>query len=485
MKKLFSITAALFLYICVGYANGDNFHNAVSFYAQSKYEKAKELFVLCQSSGDFDSVNISIWIKRCDNGIQEQRQNAQAAAVKYRRKLDEREKNKYVYLSVNATESGALFSGIESSLSEVMRRNGRTFHHDINESYTIVTVNTDLKETIRDNHYIVDLTGTIRLGSAIDPKQFYGQWTVGPCKGESVESFDDAKRIALIKINKELSTALDNLFNGKAQNDSSSSLDNSIAVYLGSGNNVGDEPLSDFLNAIYYYIDQNPEYQRNATIDPSVVKDIEAEYQRQGKMTRREERSEIGEQKGIRYMLRLSVEKRADNSYFFAGNIFDLNSGYSIATAPDPKYKFNINSLNRDSQELAAAILSVGLGLKQWEIGEEIGGYKLALCNGLHGTLLKIEDVEPYKKCEITEYRNAMIYDGVSADEAALWRFPYADELLEMIPHKKELNIRNIYWTEDKPSKGKHIAVDFRTGKEIELKDSDKKTAAVVLVKDF
>ena len=81
MKRFLLVLLAVLLSAQIASADGypKIFSDAVQSYSHGNFNKARELFVACQSSDDFDPVNISIWIGRCDTGLQEQRRNAQAA----------------------------------------------------------------------------------------------------------------------------------------------------------------------------------------------------------------------------------------------------------------------------------------------------------------------------------------------------------------------------------------------------------------------
>lgn len=488
MKKIILATVML-LSLQVAFADEyQNFHNAVSFYAQNKYNDARSLFVSCQASGEFDAVNIQIWIDRCDAGIKEQRQNAQAAAAKYKKELNERKKNNFVYLSVNTAENGVLFSSTESALSNILRAKGRHFHTDITKASSIVTVNIDIERRTEDKFFIATVSGTIRYGDAINIGQYDGQASYTLIEGRSVSSMEDAIDRALQVLNKEFGNALSKVLSGQPLVEEDVILDNSIVIKINS--TIDENKLTDLRNAINFYVDRDGKYHRNATVDPSVIKALEEEYLRQSKMTARKERSKIGEQKGIRYMLYIDVSQRPDHSYFFSANIFDMDMGYSVASSPEQGYSYkNIYTLDKTNQELAASILAVGLGLKDWHIGEKIGTYTIVKIpeGNSYGLLMMDRITGPEQKMTITELDDYLSrLNNVGYLYRAGWRYPYSDELERMIEYKDVLGLRNAYWAEDSPSKGVYYVVNFQNRENpISKSKQTKRDYYSILVKEF
>ena len=136
--------------------------------------------------------------------------------------------------------------------------------------------------------------------------------------------------------------------------------------------------------------------------------------------------------------------------------------------------------MSTKNQELAAKLLAVGLGFKEWEIGEDIGGYKLALVNGMHGLVFYIVETSLTKRLDVDSY---WIRDNLEQT----WRYPYTGELIEMFGQKRRLGLASIYWTADSPAKNMYNVVDFRTKtilSPISYKKGSK-AAATILVKEF
>lgn len=484
--SLLTVLFSLQLAFAGGY---QTFHDGTTLYGLGKYSDALEKFEICISDPVFANVksNIQEWIDKCNTKINEQKRNAQVAAQQRRFVLEERKKNNYVYLTVNTTENGVLYSTTESALSEVLRNNGRRFHSDIMKACSIATVNIDIDRRLEDNlYYVATVSGTIRLGNAIDQGQFDGQASYTMIEGRSVVNMDDAIDIALQSLNKKLAEALNNILNGKPIIDEEVELDNSIVISLIS--NINRDSLSVFYNAINSYVDRSGKYQRNSTVDPKIVQALEAEYLREGKMTKRKERITIGEQEGIRYMLYLEVSKLPDGNYFFQANIFDPRTGYSIVSSPEQGYDFkNINNLDKSNQELAASIIAAGLGLKKIRVGDKIGEYTVAKIDEehSHGLLMMNSIIGPEPKWSRSDMDDYLL-QVVGPNNRKGWRYPYSDELETMIPFRDKLGLRNTYWAEDSPAKGVYYIVNFQNrDNPVSTAKGNKKDYYSIFVKDF
>lgn len=491
MRRLLVVILAFLLSLQLAFAGGyQTFHEGTTLFGQGKYSDAKERFEACLNDPVFASVkgNIEDWINKCERRISEQRRDAQAAAARNRRELEERKSNNYVFLTVNTTENGVLYSTTESALSEVVRANGRRFHGDISKACSIVTVNIEVDRRYEDNlYYIATVSGTIRYGNAIDAGQYDGQASYTMIEGRSVISFDDAIDLALQKINRNLGDALGKLLTGQPVIEEEIVLDNSIVVYLNSSG-IDNSSLAEFYNAICFYVDRNGEYRRNVTVDSNIVKALEAEYKRQGKMTTRKERSRIGEQPGPRYMLWIEVSNRGKDGYYFAANIFDMDKGYSVVSSPEQGYSYkNIYSLDRTNQELAASVIAVGLGLKKWSVGEKIGDFLVAKIDEetSHGLLMMNRITGPEPKMSISDLDDYLLR-VVGPVNRKGWRYPYSDELEAMIPYRDRLGLRNSYWAEDSPNKGVYYVVSFQNReKPLSTARKSKKDYYSILVKEF
>ena len=491
MKRFLVIILTLLMSLQLALAGGyQTFHEGTTLFGQGKYLDAKERFEVCLIDSVFASVkgNIEDWINKCDRRISEQRRDAQAAAARYRREQEERKNNNFVYMTVNTAENGVLYSSTASVLAEVLRTNGRRFHSEITKSCSIVTVNIDIERRFEDNlYYVATVSGTIRVGSAIDQGQYDGQASYTLIEGRSVSSYDDAVDLALQKLNKNLGDALGKILTGQAITDEDVELDNSIVVYLNT-KGIDKEKLTNFYNAIGYYVDKSGRYHRNSTVDPRVVQDLESEYVRQGKMTTRKERTKPGEQKGVRYMLRLEVTKLSDGSFDFSGNIFDMETGYSIVSSPEQGYSFkNIYTLDKSNQELAASIIAVGFGSKKWNVGDRIGDYTVVKIDEEHsrGLLMMDRITGPEPKMSISELDDYLLRTLGPVNRKG-WRYPYSDELESMIPFRDRLGLRNTYWAEDSPSKGVYYIVNFQNReKPVSTAKKSKKDYYSIFVKEF
>ena len=487
MKRFILISVAVLLSAQIASADGypKTFSDAVQSYSHGNFKKAKELFVACQSSDDFDPVNISIWIGRCDTGLQEQRRDAQAAERKRQAKLAQRIQNGYVYISVNAAESGDLFETTKSAMSEVMRLNGRTFCPNIDDALTIVTVYLNTKQDSSDNgFYKATGEGFVQLGSAIDEKEFVGQWSVDG-EATSAVNMEDAVRLLRNKLNYKLRYALENLLNRRPQGQDFYIPEQSISVYFAQNNSYNEEELSFLRESLNGYISKTPGLELSTALDKTRNQERDAIAQLQAQYVKRESRAPVHELEGFGQILRISVKKEYNGYITIVGEISELGTGKSLTTVTINGSDFNIsekNILTPSSQELASKIMAVGFGFKKWIPGEDIGGYKLASFDGLHGLVLRIMSADFLKIETIDALRRR---DKTLDNE---WRYPHTEELLEMFDHKKVLGLASVFWSADVPANRMHEAVDFRSPKKEEAtkryKDS-KAAAALLLVREF
>lgn len=484
MRKIVLVIGLLCAF--VQYANADGyqtFHQAQVLFSQGKFSQAKTNFTLCLNDPAFADVksNVNIWINKCESAIQEQNRNAQIAAETHKRKLTERKNNQYVYISVNASETGEIYSSTVSAMSEVMRLNGRRFCPNIDDALTIVTVSLDIKNGDTANgFYKAEGNGVVRLGSAIDANDFVGQWSVD-CEATSAVDANDAKRLLLNKLNHKLGYALDNLLNGRPQESGYYIPEQSISVYFANGSEKP-EFLSESING---YISNTPGVTLSTALDKTRNEERDEIAQIQAQYVKMESRAPVHELEGFSQILRISVKKEPNGYYTFVGELSELATGKSLTTVTINGADFGIADLTAKNQELAAKLLAVGLGFKEWVIGEDIGGYKLASVNGMHGLILRVEDATFVPKYTIEEVRNKrLIQYGEVLDES--WRFPYTQELLNMFGDKKVLGLTNTYWTADILEKGMYNVVDFNTQENAVKKiKKSKYAAATILVKEF
>lgn len=485
MKKIILATVML-LSLQVAFADEyQNFHNAVSFYAQNKYNDARSLFVSCQASGEFDAVNIQIWIDRCDAGIKEQRQNAQAAAERDKRKLAQRKKDSLVFISVNAAETGALVDRIKSAMGEVMRKNNdRHFCSKISDALDVVSVFYTMSNVNENNgFYKVSATGTVSLGSAISDN-YVGQWTVD-CEATSAVGAEDAKRLLQNKLNHKLGYALDNLLNGRPQSSEYYIPEQSLSVFFDGDVAYDESQFSFLLESLNAYISKNPEIVLSTALNGKKNKNRDKIAAMEANVVKMESRAPIHELDGFKQVLTISVMKDENGSVVFSGEIeeHEHGTGRSITTVTINGADFDINRsnvLNANNQRLVAKLLAVGLGFKEWKIGEDIGGYRLASFDGIHGLIIKVLNNSP------TSYYSMADHNKRDHNIHKNWRYPSTDELEEMFEHKKELNLSSIYWSANAGGKNTHETVDFSLSEPTVKTFYYKKSAALtLLVKQF
>lgn len=480
MKKIALIICLLCAFAQYAIADGyQTFHQAQVLFSQGKFLQAKTNFTLCLNDPAFADVkgNVNAWISKCESAIQEQNRNAQIAAEKRKRKLSERKNNQYVYISVNASETGEIYTSTVSAMSDVMRLNGRRFCPNIDDALTVVTVSLDIKnEDAVNGFYKARGNGVVRLGSAIDANDFVGQWSVD-CEATSAVDADDAKRLLLNKLNHKLGYALDNLLNGRPQESGYYIPEQSISIYFAK-DGKSEEELSFLRESLSGYITKTPGVTLSTALDKTRNAERDEIAQMQAQFVKMESRAPIHELEGFSQILRISVKQESGNkNYTFVGELSELATGQSLTTVTINGADFGITDLSAKNQELAAKILAVGLGFKEWEIGENIGGYKLASFNGMHGLLVRVMENSS------APYKHADNVRGVYTVSDASLRFPTTQEMLDMYDNRTVLGLTNAYWTITISNNGKHEVVDFRCPKENAKKQY--KTAEVILVKEF
>lgn len=486
------IITIIALIISFQYAFADGFQEtyskALECFNAHKYNEAEDLFKSCLSDPRV-SMNSDIQrrindeITLCRNRINERERNARAVMQKERDKRDQRIKNRYVYLSVNTESTGDLYDKTTSAMSEVMRLNNRSFCPNIDDALTVVTVFIKINpDTNANGFFKATGGGFVRLGSAIDEKDFVGQWSV-ESEATSAVNMDDAFRLLRNKLNYKLSYALENLLNDRPQGSDFYIPEQSISVFFAK-NSIDKVDLSYLRNALNGYISQVPDMTVSNALDETWNADRDEIFQIQAKYVRRESRAPIHELEGFGQVLRLSVKEESTGYVTVVGEISELGTGKTLSTVTVKGADFGISMENiqtATSQELVAKLLAVGFGFKNWTIGEDIGGFKLASFNGLHGLLLRVMRNDLSKFDTIDEVLNNYSLDcGV--------RYPSTEELLNMFKDKKKLGLTSIYWTSVVPKNKMHETVDFRRPSKkdaiVSFKDN-KYAAALVLVKEF
>lgn len=474
MRKIVLVIGLLCTFVQYAIADGyQTFHQAQVLFSQGKFSQAKTNFTICLNDPAFADVkdNVNVWISKCESAIQEQNRNAQIAVERRKRKLVERKNNQYVYISVNASETGEIYSSTVSAMSEVMRLNGRRFCPNLDDALTIVTVSLDIKnEDTANGFYKAKGNGVVRLGNTIDANDFVGQWSVD-CEATSAVDANDAKRLLLNKLNHKLGYALDNLLNGRPQEAGYYIPEQSISVYFANGSEKP-EFLSESING---YISNHPGVTLSTALDKTRNAERDEIAQIQAQYVKMESRAPVHELEGFSQILRISVQK-GTNGYTFVGELSELATGKSLTTITINGADFGITDLTTKNQELAAKLLAVGLGFKEWIIGEDIGSYKLASFNGMHGLILCVIEESNTKYKEADNVRKALLFDDS-------WRMPITEELLDMHNNKKVLGLTNAYWTTTISANGKHEVIDFRLPKE--KAKQQYKYAEVILVKEF
>lgn len=477
MRKIVLVIGLLCTFVEYALADGyQTFHQAQVYFSQGKFTQAKTNFTICLNDPAFADVkgNVNAWISKCESAIQEQNRNAQIAAERRKSKLVERKNNQYVYISLNASESGEIYSSTVSAMSEVMRLNGRRFCPNIDDAITVVTVSLDIKnENVANGFYKAKGNGVVRLGSAIEANDFTGQWSVD-CEATSAVDTNDAKRLLLNKLNHKLGYALDNLLNGRPQESGYYIPKQSISIYFAKDGEP-EKKLSFLRESLNGYISKTPGITLSTALDKTRNAERDEIAQIQAQYVKMESRAPVHELEGFSQILRISVKKE-NNGCTFVGELSELATGKSLTTVTINGADFGITDLTTKNQELAAKLLAVGLGFKEWEIGEDLGGYKLASVNGMHGLILCVIEESNTRYKEADNVRTRLLLD-------ASWRMPVTEELLDLYNNKKVLGLTNAYWATTISANGKHEVVDFRLPKENAKQQY--KYAEVILVKEF
>lgn len=481
MKKLTLFISLLCTFVQYAIADGyDTFHQAHVLFSQGKFSQAKTIFTLCLNDPAFADVkgNMNVWISKCEFAIQEQNRNAQLAAERHKKKRTEIQNNQYVYISVNATQTGEIYTSTVSAMSEVLRLNGRGFCPNIEDALTVVTVSLDIKnDDVENGFYKAKGNGVVRLGSAIEANNFVGQWSVD-CEATSAVNADDAKRLLLNKLNHKLGYALDNLLNGRPQESGYYIPEQAISVYI----NPETEKKVPFLRGcINSYISKAPGVTLSNVLDETSNKANDDIAKIEGKYVKMESRTPIHEYEGFSQVLRISYQEVGENMVFI-GNLEERIKGQTLTTVTINGADFGITDLTAKNQELAAKLLAVGLGFKEWEIGEDIGGFKLAWTNGMHGLLLHI-DVPKLTAKEFIQDLQGNSNSVAYRDNR--WRYPYTKELENIRKNNDKLGLKTKFWSADGPAKNKFYVVNFEYDDTPEAFREGKYAAAIMLVKEF
>lgn len=467
-------------------AAGDpTFDAAMDAHDKGHYQDAKKLFQECLEKPSLENVkdNILLWIADCDRLENQRTQRIISAAERRKRRIE----NKCVFLSINdASISKDPNQSTASSLMSVLMKNNLTACGDIDNAYTVVTVYTFIEPSTTSNgFYKAKGGGYVRYGKAMEDK-LIGQWSVD-CEATSADDMKDAERLVRNKLNFKLSCALHNLLNNITEESQNPLPNNLLAIKLseGSDKEIKEGDIRIFMQAMTSYIIHSSDYTFTYALNDAATADMDSAAQKQAGIVDRDKRPPFHELDGFKLVLRITVNMDSDNTYRFEGSIDDFG-GHTIRTARIGK-KFIIKTLNSQDQELAAAIIATGLDLKKWEIGEEIGDAQLAYFSGLKGKLVRVmNNGIPGEIGNIEEYRlELMRNQGFDRFEANSWNYPSLYDLKKFYENREELNLYNTYWSNTISSRGKHKALDFGNGTEIELKDTNRKIAIPILVKDF
>jgi len=499
-RLLFTILALLFslnLVMAQGYTT---LNKALLRFIEDKYDEAKILYESCLSDPEFanDAIarhNIEVKINLCSIRINERLRNAQVAEKARLRRLRERESNKKVYISVNAIDSKDEWpSGTESALFECLRAHKRSFTNNIDEALSCVTVNIVTKEILRDEQFIVDTYGTIRFGNAINSNQFDFNWSTGQCRSVSYESFDDAKNRSYKELNDRLASALNYFLKGESVPDKEIESNNNIVVSLVPANEISEHNLSEFLDAVHYYIDADDTYTLKLSTDSSVQSVLKQLYKHEVEWTDVDQRVEIAKEDGFRYVLYIEAKKGNEGNYTFKGSILDRNNNNSVKTSKP--LSIRVNQLSKSYQELAAAMMCESLGIKQWIIGEELCGGQLLrapqekgvrlpglICHVLKPTYDKWFPL--HNSASITSKN--MSYHGMieafDPGNSIYWRYPHVEEISLMAKNMSALGLRGFYWSGDNDSKNRPIACEIKNFESLELSKCSK--AATIIIREF
>lgn len=502
MRRFSFSILALFFSLNLAMAQGYDtlLHNALSRFLEDKYDEAKVLYESCLSDPEFvnDATarhNIEAKINLCKIRIDERSRNARAAEEARKRRLREREANKKVYISVNAIDSKDEWpSGTESALFECLRTHKRSFTDSIDEALSCVTVNIVTKEILRDEQFIVDTYGTIRFGNAINSNQFDFNWSTGQCRSVSYESFDDAKNRSYKELNSRLASALDYFLKGEPVPNKVIESNNNIVVSLVTANEISEQHLSEFLDAVHYYIDADDSYTLKLSTDSSVQAVLKQLYHHEVEWTDVEQRVEIAKEDGFRYVLYIEAKKGNEGNYTFRGSILDRNNNNSIKTSRP--LSIRVNQLSKSYQELAAAMMCESLGIKRWIIGEDLCGGQLLrapqerdirlpglICYVLKPTYDKWFPL--HNSSSITNGNKSYhgLIDYFDPGNAAYWRYPHVEEISIMAKYMDALGLRGLYWTGDIDAKNRPIACEIKNYQSLELPKCSK--AATIIIREF
>lgn len=484
MRKTLLVFAMLFS-VYVAYGDGqEDFNKAETYRSRGEYKKAEQLYISSLSYPNWKDENIKDierYISICKTEL---RKNAQIQEDKKQEKLKEREQQQLVYITVNATETGILVDRTTSAMSEVMRINGKSFNPNIDEASTVVTVFLNINPTRTNNgFYKAGGNGTVLLGDAITGN-YVGKWYVDS-EATSAVGEEDAKRLLQNKLNHKLGYALDNLLNGRPQSSEYYIPDQSLSVYFDGDEIYTERQFSFLLESLNSYITRNPDIVLSTALNEKKNKNRDKIAAMEANVVKMESRAPIHELDGFKQVLTISVMKDENGSVVFSGEIeeHEHGTGRSITTVTINGADFDINRsnvLNANNQRLVAKLLAVGLGFKEWKIGEDIGGYRLASFDGIHGLIIKVLNNSP------TSYYSMADHNKRDHDIHKNWRYPSTDELKEMFEHKKELNLSSIYWSANAGGKNTHETVDFSLSEPTVKTFYYKKSGALtLLVKQF
>lgn len=481
MKRVALVLCSLCIF--VQYSIADSvFQEARILYIQGKYSQAKNKFLVCLNNPEYADVkdNISVWITNCDAEIQEQNINTLLAAERRRKKLEERKNNQYVHITVHGTESEEIRNRITSAMVNVLQ-NGphkRTVCDKLDDALEVLTISIDVKPRTADNgFYKVVSTATIRWGSALEGV-FTGQWTIDS-EATSVVGQDDAIRLLINKTNHKLAHALDNLLNGKPQESGYYIPAQTIAVYI----DDEEKALSSLRGYINGHILKIPGLTLSNSLDEKAIKAYEEIAQKQAGYVEMESRAPVHELKGFSQILRISKIDDG-NSFIFIGEVSE-HDGRVLTTVTINGADIGITTaLTAKEQEIVAKFLAVGLGFKEWVLGEDIGDYKLASFNGMHGLLLHIDNPNLSAKediIDLSKNSQSVVYLD------SRWRYPHTNELLDMRKYKRELGLATKFWSADSPANKMSEVVDFSYSAEDTptIYKDRKYAAATLLVKEF
>lgn len=473
------------------------FDKALQDYYAQNYSGAKNKFKLCLNDPEYKAVeqNIKDWIALCDSLIEEeQKKNLEEIEKKRKQINEERKKRKDIFISVNAATSDEFWPrSTQSSLFEVLRNHNRSFNSKLDEAYSYITVDITSKEYKQENRFIVDTYGFMRFDNAFNLNDIDIEWSTGQCRKVSYESFDDAKNRSYEELNSRLAEALDCYLSNKPLPQKESIKNNNIVVSLVTGNGINEEELTEFTNAISYYIDTDETYTSNNIMNQSLQKIFQDLYLKQLESTKVDKRIDISELDGISYVLFIEVKFGNEGNYTFKGTIIDCASWNTTLSSKPLSIK--ANKLTKKNQELAAAMMCESLGLKKWVIGEELCGGKLLRApiesdvrlSGLICYILEPTQTKKYPLQRSASITNSnMSYhskiENFDPGNSEYWRYPRINEMNIMAKYMDVLGLYGLYWT-DYEIKGKPVACEISNYESKEKPKSSK--ASTVIVREF